>query len=123
VQDCVQPLMKMGSVDAAAGEVINIGPDEEYVSILELANVIADILGFDLDPIFVTERPREVRYATCSADKARRILDYRTTVTLRQGLTSIVNWIQMNGTRPFEYHLPIEIDSPIVPETWKNRMI
>jgi UDP-glucose 4-epimerase len=113
----------MGSVDAAAGEVINIGPDEEYVSILELANVIADILGFDLDPIFVTERPREVRYATCSADKARRILDYRTTVTLRQGLTSIVNWIQMNGTRPFEYHLPIEIDSPIVPETWKNRMI
>ncbi|HEY5087477.1 MAG TPA: NAD-dependent epimerase/dehydratase family protein [Gemmatimonadaceae bacterium] len=123
VQDCVAPLICMGSSDAAAGEIINIGPDEEYVSILELAATIADLLDFDLDPIFVTERPREVRYATCSADKARRILGYRTTVSLRDGLQSIIDWVRMNGTRPFQYHLPIEIDSELVPDTWKQRMM
>ena len=123
VQDCVAPIMRMGSSDAAAGEVINIGPDEEYISILELAKTIAALIDFDLDPIFVPDRPREVRYATCSADKARRLLDYRTTVSLRDGLQSIVNWVRMNGTRPFEYHLPIEIDSALLPDTWKKRMM
>jgi UDP-glucose 4-epimerase len=123
VQDCVDPLMKMGSLDGIAGETINIGPDEEYISILELARMIAELMDFRLDPIFVPERPREVRYATCSADKARRLLGYRTKVSLRDGLRSIIDWIRANGTRPFEYHLPIEIDSPLVPNTWKQRMM
>lgn len=123
VQDCVDPLLKMGAQSNVAGEVINIGPDEEYVSILHLARTIAELIDFDLDPIFVTERPREVRYATCSADKARRLLDYEAKVSLRDGLQSIIEWVRSNGTRPFEYHLPIEIDSPLVPDTWKNRMM
>lgn len=123
VQDCVNPLIKMGSQPGISGEVINIGPDEEYISVLHLAEVIADLLDFQLDPIFVPERPREVRYATCSANKARRLLDYRTTVSLRDGLQSIIDWVRANGTKPFEYHLPIEIDSPLVPNTWKNRMM
>jgi UDP-glucose 4-epimerase len=123
VQDCVKPLLRMGSTPEVAGEIINIGPDEEYVSILQLASTIADLLNFELDPIFVTERPREVRYATCSADKARRLLDYRTTVLLREGLQSIIDWIRLNGPRQFRYHLPIEIDSALVPDTWKHRMM
>lgn len=123
VQDCVDPLLKMGSEPGVVGEIINIGPDEEYVSILELAQTIAELINFDLDPIFVPDRPREVRYATCSADKARRLLDYKTKVSLRDGLRSIVDWISANGTKPFQYHLPIEIDSPLVPKTWKDRMM
>jgi UDP-glucose 4-epimerase len=123
VQDCVDPLMKMGSLPGISGETINIGPDEEYVSVAELARLIAELLDFPLDPIHVPERPREVRYATCSADKARRLLGYETKVSLRDGLQSIIDWIRANGTRPFQYHLPIEIDSPLVPNTWKQRMM
>jgi UDP-glucose 4-epimerase len=123
VQDCVDPLMKMGSLPGISGETINIGPDEEYVSVAELARLIAELLDFRLDPIHVPERPREVRYATCSADKARRLLGYETKVSLRDGLQSIIDWIRANGTRPFQYHLPIEIDSPLVPNTWKQRMM
>ncbi|HEY4955390.1 MAG TPA: NAD-dependent epimerase/dehydratase family protein [Gemmatimonadaceae bacterium] len=123
IQDCVNPLIKMGTLPDVVGETINIGPDEEYVTILELATIIAELLGFKLDPIMVPERPREVRYATCSADKARRLLGYRTTVSLRDGLQSIVDWISAHGTKPFDYHLPIEIDSPLVPATWTSRML
>lgn len=123
VQDCVDPLMLMGSLPDLSGQVINIGPDEEYVSILELAQLLAELMTFDLDPIFVPDRPREVRYATCSADKARKLLAYETKVTLREGLQSIIDWVGRNGTRPFEYHLPVEIDSPLLPATWKDRMI
>jgi UDP-glucose 4-epimerase len=123
VQDCVTPLIKMGTLPDIAGETINIGPDEEYISIMQLAQTIAELLHFDLDPIMVPERPKEVRYATCSADKARRLLGYRTTVTLREGLTSIIDWISAHGPKPFAYHLPIEIESPLVPATWTSRLI
>jgi UDP-glucose 4-epimerase len=123
VHDCVSPLIRMGTLPEAVGEVINIGPDEEYISILDLASIIAELLDFKLDPIMVPERPREVRYATCSADKARRLLGYRTTVSLRDGLQSIIDWVAAHGTKSFDYHLPIEIDSPLVPATWTSRML
>jgi UDP-glucose 4-epimerase len=123
IQDCVNPLIKMGTLPAAVGETINIGPDEEYISIIELAQIISELVNFPLDPIMVPERPREVRFATCSADKARRLLDYRTTVSLREGLQTMIDWISSHGTKPFEYHLPIEIDSPLVPATWTSRLL
>ncbi len=123
VQDCVDPLVKMGTQKDLAGEVINIGPDEETVTINELARILAKLTGFNLDPIYVPSRPREVRDATCSADKARRLLGYKTQVSLREGLRSMVDWIREHGPKPFEYHLPIEIDSPLLPDTWKSRLI
>jgi len=123
VQDCVDPLIKMGTLRGLSGEVINIGPDEEAVTINQLAAILADLLSFDLRTIYVTARPKEVRDARCSADKARRLLNYRTKVSLTDGLRSMVDWIRQHGPKPFEYHLPIEIDSPLVPGTWRDRLL
>jgi UDP-glucose 4-epimerase len=123
VQDCVDPLIKMGTMTGLNKETINIGPDTETVSINELARLLAELLPFDLEPEYVPDRPREVKHATCSADKARRLLGYESKVTLREGLQSMIDWIRAHGTKPFSYHLPIEIDSPLVPATWKSRLI
>lgn len=123
VQDCVDPLVKMGIGEGLSGETINIGPDEETVSINQLARVLAELMNFDLDPIHVQGRPREVQHATCSADKARALLGYSTKVTLREGLLSMIDWISAHGAKPFSYHLPLEIDSPLLPDTWKSRLI
>ncbi|HKR09880.1 MAG TPA: NAD-dependent epimerase/dehydratase family protein [Gemmatimonadaceae bacterium] len=123
VQDCVDPLLKMGTQPGLSGEIINIGPDEEAATINELAAMLADLLSFQLKAIYITDRPREVKNATCSADKARKLLGYKTKVTLREGLISMVEWIRAHGPKPFEYHLPIEIDSPLVPRTWRDRLL
>jgi UDP-glucose 4-epimerase len=123
VQDCVDPLIKMGTQPGLSGEVINIGPDEEAVTINQLAQVLASLLSFDLDPIYVPMRPKEVRDARCVADKARRLLNYSTKVSLEDGLRSMVDWIREHGPKPFEYHLPIEIESPLLPKTWRDRLI
>src|SRR6266576_812234 len=112
VQDCVDPLVKMGTLPGLNGEIINIGPDKGTVSINELARTIAELLSFELHPIYVPGRPREVRDASCSADKARALLGYEAKVSLRAGLQSMIDWIRQHGTKPFSYHLPIEIDSP-----------
>src|SRR4051812_47309298 len=55
VQDCVNPLIKMGTLEGLSGEAINIGPDEEYVSINELAETLADLMNFKLEPIYVKD--------------------------------------------------------------------
>src|SRR5437588_12829913 len=60
VQDCVDPLIKMGTLARLNGEVINIGPDNETISINGLARILAELLGFELDPIYVPARPKEV---------------------------------------------------------------
>lgn len=123
VADVVDPLARLGTDPDLAGEIVNVGPDEEYVTIRRLAEIIADLLDIPLDPVYVAERPCEVREATCSADKARRLLGYRTRWSLRNGLAEMVEWIRAAGPREFTYHLPIEIVTERTPKTWTQRLI
>lgn len=121
-QDDVDPLIKMGFQDNVVGETVNIGPDEEPVTINELARTIAEIIDFDLKPMYLPDRPQEVKVATCSADKARKLLGYRTSTTLREGLEDMVAYIKNRGIKPFTYHLDLEIVSKLTPKTWKDKM-
>lgn len=123
VQDGVRPLQKLAHYDNVTGEVINIGPDDEFVSINHLAETIADIIDFDLDPIYKPDRPQEVKLANCSADKARRMLDYDTEYTLREGLKEMIEYIDERGVKEFEYHLECEIVNEQTPDTWTNELI
>ena len=92
------------------------------MSINELASVIAGLLDFKLHPVYMPDRPQEVKLATCSADKARAMLGYKTEFTLEQGLAEMVGYIKGKGVKKFRYHLPIEIISDKTPKTWKDRM-
>ncbi|MFL1460923.1 NAD-dependent epimerase/dehydratase family protein [Roseococcus sp. DSY-14] len=122
VEDCLSCLLAMGFGDRALGEVVNIGPDEEFVSINRLAGILAKLTNFAGEPIHVPDRPQEVKLATCSADKARRLLGYRTTMGLEEGLATVTDHIRKVGPRPFRYHLPIEIRNARTPRTWAERM-
>jgi UDP-glucose 4-epimerase len=122
VQDDIDCLTKLAFLPDVVGEIINIGPDEEFVTINELAATIADLLHFDLKPVYVADRPQEVKLATCSADKARKMLGYKTQYTLRQGLQEIIDYVRQRGVRKFRYHLDVEICNEKTPRTWKNRM-
>jgi UDP-glucose 4-epimerase len=122
-QDVADPILVAAENDIANGKVINIGPDEEFISINELASIIADILAFDLDIIYMPGRPQEVKDATCSADLAREILGYKTTTLLRDGLTQLAEWIQQRGVKPFDYHLPLEFTTDKTPKTWTERLM
>lgn len=122
VQDDIDCLKKLAFQDNVVGEVINIGPDEEFVTINTLAETIARLLSFDLHPTYMPGRPQEVKLATCSADKARKLLGYETKYTLEQGLSEMIDYIRDRGTKPFTYHLPLEIVSDKTPKTWSDRL-
>jgi len=123
MQDVINPLMIACETDVVNGMIVNIGPDEEFVTIIELAEKLAKILNFDLDPIFMPGRPQEVKHANCSADKARELLGYKTSTTLEEGLIELVNWIKEKGPKPFSYHLPLEFITEKTPKTWTDKLM
>ena len=123
IQDVLNPLMIACESPDAVSQVINIGPDEEHITIYELALKIAEILEFELDPIFMPGRPQEVLIALCSSDKARNLLGYKTETDLTSGLKQLVEYIKARGIKPFSYHLPLEIVSEKTPKTWSQRLM
>jgi UDP-glucose 4-epimerase len=123
VDDVLSSLVRLGTDPGVRSEVVNLGPDEEVVSILRLAEEIAAQLDFELQPIFVPARPLEVKASFCSSDKARNLLGYRTSYTLQAGIESMIEWIRQKGTRKFRYHLPLEIVNRHTPATWTERLI
>jgi UDP-glucose 4-epimerase len=122
IQDDIDVLEKLAFEPGIAGESFNIGPDEEFVTINQLAETIADLLNFKLDPVYMKGRPQEVHLANCSAEKIRTRFGYRTKYTLKQGLQEMVEWIRTRGAKPFKYHLDLEIVSDLTPKTWKDRV-
>ncbi|MAV60981.1 MAG: epimerase [Gammaproteobacteria bacterium] len=122
IEDVVNPIIESIHNEKAVGETINIGPDEDVISIKDLSYKILKILSSDLEPIFVDPRPQEVKIAHCSADKSRKLLGYDTTVNLDASITKIANWIIEVGPKKFRYHLDIEILNEKTPKTWKDRM-
>jgi len=121
VQDDIDCLLKMGTQENVLGEIINIGPDEEPITVKNLAETIANLINFDLDPIYYPNRPQEVKFATCSADKARKLLNYQTKTDLKDGLVQMIDYIKERGTRRFRYHLGLEIINEKTPKSWTER--
>lgn len=120
VVGCLERLVIADDVDRL---VVNVGPDDGFITIVELAERLARIIGFSpLEPLFVEPRPCEVKLATCSAKLARTRLGYVAQTSLDDGLREIVEFIRARGTRPFSYHLPVEIVSDRTPRTWKDRL-
>ena len=123
MQDVINPLMIACETDVAHGRIVNIGPDEEFITINELAKKLSTILDFKLEPIYMPGRPQEVFHANCSANLARELLDYKTTTSLDSGLIELVNWIRSKGAREFNYHLPLEFITSKTPKTWTDRIM
>jgi UDP-glucose 4-epimerase len=123
MRDIIDPFHKVIFSDVANGEVINIGPDDNFITINKLAEEIASIIGFDLNPIYLDARPSEVRLAHCSADKARKLLDYSTHYELKEILSNMIDWVKVRGTGPFNFNLPVEIQNNLTPKTWVNQDI
>jgi UDP-glucose 4-epimerase len=121
--DVTSPIMKACLSDIADGQTVNIGPDEEFISINELAAIIGEILDFRVDPIYMPGRPQEVKEANCSADLARNLLEYETTTSLRDGLVELAAWIVKNGPKEFDYKLPLEFITDQTPKTWTQKLI
>ena len=121
IDDCLSCLVPMLDQKNLNKQIINIGPDEEFVTINKVSEICSNITGSNLKPIYKKDRPREVKHASCSADKARKLLNYKTTTSLRDSILKTFNYIKERGVRPFDYNINLEIKNELTPDTWMNK--
>ena len=123
IDDCLSCMIPMLDQKNLNKEIINIGPDEEFVTINKISNICSNLTGSNLNPIYKKDRPREVKHATCSADKARKLLNYKTKTDLVTGIKKTFEYIKKRGAKPFNYYFDIEIKNDLTPETWIKKEI
>ena len=56
-----------------------------------------------------------------SSDKARKYLNYKTSVNLSDAIDKVINYIKIKGPKKFEYNYNLEINNKLTPKTWKNK--
>ena len=84
--------------------------------------MLSNKLKFNLEPRYLEDRPNEVKEATCSADIARKLLGYKTTVSLDRSLDKVIDYIKKKGPKNFEYNYPLEIINEKTPLAWKEKL-
>ena len=76
----------------AVGEAMNVGCGVR-ISLLALVEVLNELLGSRLEPLFAAPRPGDVRHSEADISKAARLIGYRPRVGLREGLEATVEWL------------------------------
>lgn len=125
VSDVIGSMVKASDLSNKSlhGQTINIGPDASPISVLNLAEHVYKLAQRDFNPTFMPDRPREVKHAVCSSDKARRLLGYKEVQTLEDCLKEMWEVIPEGG-KPFIYDdKPLEIINEKTPQTWSKRLI
>jgi len=123
VTDCIDCLEKMALDANLISETINIGPDEGTITVKDMAVMVAEECGVNLESIHMPDRPREVKHASCSAEKARKLLNYNTKTTLEESVRLTVEYVRNRGTKEFDYSYPLEIVTEKTPKTWSQRLM
>ncbi len=121
IRDCIYCIDQLVTNKTIKSEIVNIGPDENYISINKLFEIISNKMKFNLEPMYFEDRPKEVKFANCSAEKARKLLSYKTNYSIEDSIDEMIVEIQSQGPEKFVYNYDIEINSKILPSTWKNK--
>lgn len=129
IEDFTPYFAQSGFSNRCNGEVINIGPKEEH-TINELAKIVLKVFFPDgnitkhLKPQYLPLRPQEVMEAYCTNDKATKLLGYKTTVTLEEGVRKMIKWAKNKGPQAFKYLRDgVELPTKDLPKTWSEELI
>jgi nucleoside-diphosphate-sugar epimerase len=96
VEDVVQANLKAcAAPPEACGQVYNIAHGER-ISLLELYDEIARLLGSERRPRHAPPRPGDVRHSLADVSKARERLGYEPRYAVREGLARAICWYREN---------------------------
>jgi len=102
VRDTVEGFLAVAESEKTVGEVVNIGTQEE-IKIGDLARLIAETAGIEIELISEAERIRpdqsEVLRLLCDRTKALELTGWRPRYSLKRGLKETLAW--------FEKHLAL----------------
>ena len=101
----------------AYNEVFNIGADEVY-SVNQLAQEVIKAMGQEKHQIIYEPSRNEVVHAYSSHEKIKRILGYKASTKLQEGIKKMAQWAKNTGIKESEKFNNIEIEENL-PPSWK----
>lgn len=107
VDDIVTAFIRMAEEDSVVGEVVNFG-STRAITIGELAQLIADLMGKDVAIISDTSRLRpkqsEIQRVLADSTKAKNLLGWQAEIDLEDGLKRTIDWIAAGGYNDVPAH-------------------
>ena len=94
VTDQIEGLLRLATIDAAEGQVINIGNVNE-ITVLELAQKVITLSGSSSKISFHPLPEDDPLRRQPDISKAREILGWQPKVPLEKGLVRMIEWIKM----------------------------
>lgn len=91
IQNVVQALIQAGRAARASGRVYNIGMGQS-ITIRQLVDTLNDLLGTRIEPIYQPARAGDIRLSQADIRRAQEDLDYRPTISFREGLKRTLEW-------------------------------
>lgn len=122
IKDILKSMVTAGFKENISGEIINLGPERAY-TINQMAKIALDSFQSNLRPIYLPDRPREVKDAFCSSEKAKKLLGFADQTSLAGGINEMVKWAKSIGFKKPRYLRSLEIDEGKVPKTWTDKLI
>lgn len=116
IEDVIDALFKCGFGNFH-GMTFNIGADKDY-SLNELKNVIQKITGIKISPIYLRDRPQEVKIAISDHRLAKKYLGYKDKTSLYQGIQYTWEYAKKLGYQK-SILTKVELDSPLLPRNWR----
>lgn len=102
VSDTAAGILAAGLSDASVGHTLNLGSEKE-IEIQLLAKMISEVLGqADAQILYTDPRPGDVVRLLSDSSKAKKFLNFKTTVKLRDGLACLRDWYATRGESPEE---------------------
>lgn len=122
IDDQTPCIAKTGFSNKVNGEIINIGPVKE-ITINEVAKIMLKVSNSKFKPVHMPARPREVKNAWCTNDKAVKLLGYKDNVNLEDGIKRMWTWARSTGPKSPKYVDEFELINEKIPKTWKEKLI
>ena len=97
VKDVADANETLLTTDTADGEILNIGSGGR-IKIAELAAVIRDEINPELDIVYDDAREGDAEHTHADIAKARDLLDYDPSVSIKEGARRFVDWYRENQT-------------------------
>jgi UDP-glucose 4-epimerase len=119
IENTTKAIANAGFFRRSDSQIINVG-DPKPISVNDACDTLLEIMNSRLKPIYVKARPQEVKHAYSTTKKSERLLGYRHTHDLSEGLTLMEKWARKMGPKKPTYVLPLEIKKG-APEVWRAR--
>ena len=102
VTDTVDGFVKAATSDATIGRTVQLGTEHD-VSVREIVDTVAELLGKELNVVTDPERVRppesEVMRLISSPALARELMGWTPQVDLREGLARTIEWVERSRAR------------------------